>query len=777
MASSIGNTTAFWAEDGPNQIRSSGIFGGTASGVITTGLTNPYGVAVDSSGVKLYYSDYGTKTVNSSLVDGSSPTVLASSLSSPKGVAVDIANDKLYWCDDSDNTITRSDQDGSNASVIVSGVKAVDVALDIPNAKMYWTVGEASGSLMVADLDGSNSGYLTTGSGDLGDVLTSYSGQIFYDGDVFVVKSIKLSEGKHVVIYSHSAAANSAMYGKVIDFVDNIATSGDEFTLKGASTYPGYKNATNIQRISDDQFFMVHGQDSGTDIDIISLSGVSDNELSVDSTYEFDAGFMYEMNTTEMVPQTPTTSGIYMLIAKSLGNNKCYIRTLAVSGTTTIAGSNVAIDNELNHTQYLSVGSFNTTEFVTFFAPTGVNKSRYRYGSISGLTVTMGTSGNIGNDKLVEHPLCERLEEDKIVMFGEISDDDNRIYMYNLEDSVISETPVDGIATQHSDKHALTVLDSSTIALCTHEHPDTRVQICKLTDTSGSLGEIITKDEAAYLWFETITSNSFALYSANGGDDIGEVEVFTVNSSGGLTTSGSLSYPRSIDVNSDSSKIYWTNYYVGDTSEVCSINTDGSSSGVLVSTGSGFQGINGLVIDTQSDKIYVTDETLGVISKFDIDGTNVEVVGSGLSSPQGIDLMFSPIHNVSLYTCGFTIETEFTGSSNLFISGSVPETSGALASRVINFFTNKWDYYPQIVDSFDMAPTSVNVELWDVINGLNTRVTLTSSGCTRIGDTSNWCWSTENLPFDQSYSQQQYYYRMISNFGEQQCGEFFINMQ
>ena len=125
-----------------------------------------------------------------------------------------------------------------------------------------------------------------------------------------------------------------------------------------------------------------------------------------------------------------------------------------------------------------------------------------------------------------------------------------------------------------------------------------------------------------------------------------------------------------------------------------------------------------------------------------------------------------------LYIQGVLV-VNYNASATLYISGSLPPEESA---RVIDYLTKTQDFDPQLIGTFTTPPSSVNIEVWDIVNGQNVPVTLSSSGCYAIGDTGRWGWSTANLPFTQSSYKYQYYYRMVSNESESQYGEFFITV-
>jgi len=795
MAYCPDNTTLFWSDPGSDKISHSGIYGGTTTEIVTTGLDNPYGIVVDTANSTVYYADWGTNTIKRSSVSGTDEVTIASGLSDPRGLAIDSNNSKLYWCDDLADTLVMSNLDGTDQTTIVSGMNAVGVAVDTNSNKIYWTVADASGSIMKADLDGSNMEYMGY-SEPLGDVVTSYSAQTFYEHNVFIPRAIRLTDTTHALVYTHSNSHNTELYCRIIEYSDHIATSGDEVLIQSGTIYPAYAGSVNLQRINDTQFFIVFGQDSGTDLVVCSLSGTL--SVSVDSKTALDTQFMYEMYPTELSPQTPTSSGTYIVAGKSLSNNYVYDRVVAISGTTAITGSRLSPDGELSHTTYLAVAPFNSSEFVTFFAPTSTD-SRYRYGSVSGLDITFGESGVIGDNKKVQLPISQKLETDKVALFGSILSEDNKIYTYSLGSSGnITETLTDGIHVQHSDKHAMVVLDSSILALCTYEEPTTSVQICKLSGSSGVLGDIITKDVAAYLWLTKITDNSFTLYSADTTATIGQLEVFSIAGGGSTNTSGILSYPKPITIDTTNNSIYWSNEYDGEKAEICRIDISGVNSGVVVPTDIGYKNVYGLAVEPADQKVYIASSGNGTISKIDLDGSNPEILASNLPKPLGISLVPAPVDAINLY---LKVVEPSNDSTNLFVKGPIFKTNstnlylevtkqktntsnlyiGGIGSSVVSdkiaTLTRAQDYDPQIISSFANAATSVNVELWNITNGANTVISISNSGCYSIGNTGKWGWSTEYLPQVKELSRQHCYFRMTSDTGEEQCNEFIFTFK
>ncbi len=151
----------YWTDDGTNKIRRADLDGSNAEDVITSGLHTPVWIAVDASGGKLYWTDWGTDRIQRADLDGSNvENLVTQGLNSPAGLALDVSGGKLYWTDSSEDKIQRANLDGSNVENLVTRVSGdlgspSGLALDVPGGKMYWTDRE-TGEIRRADLDGSN---------------------------------------------------------------------------------------------------------------------------------------------------------------------------------------------------------------------------------------------------------------------------------------------------------------------------------------------------------------------------------------------------------------------------------------------------------------------------------------------------------------------------------------------------------------------------------------------------------------------------------------------
>jgi DNA-binding beta-propeller fold protein YncE len=147
-------TKIFWSSQSVDKIMCINSDKTEKSDIITSDLSQPCGLAIDSINKKIYWSDFGTGKIERANLDGSSRESIITGLTSILGIALDISNDKIYWAGGSDSTIKRSNLDGSNIETLVSGLNdPTGIALDISNNKMYWT---EFTKIQKSNLDGTN---------------------------------------------------------------------------------------------------------------------------------------------------------------------------------------------------------------------------------------------------------------------------------------------------------------------------------------------------------------------------------------------------------------------------------------------------------------------------------------------------------------------------------------------------------------------------------------------------------------------------------------------
>lgn len=110
--------------------------------LVASDMKRPFGLAVDTDGGKIYWTDYGNGMIRRANLDGSAVESLITTAALPSGLALDVAAGKMYWADAGLHEIRRADFDGSNEQIVMSGAGIgvpVAVAVDGSGGQVYWT--------------------------------------------------------------------------------------------------------------------------------------------------------------------------------------------------------------------------------------------------------------------------------------------------------------------------------------------------------------------------------------------------------------------------------------------------------------------------------------------------------------------------------------------------------------------------------------------------------------------------------------------------------------
>lgn len=196
---------------------------GTVSPVLDMTGMSGLGMAYDATGNKIYFSDFevsGEGKIWRVNLDGSGLEELVTGIADPYGIALDVTNGKVYWTDDAGN-ISRANLDGSSPEIglvnVVGGqMRAID--LDVENNKMYFYEVFAE-DLYVADLDGSNASVLVAGVYGYGIKVDTVNDKIYFE-DQNSETLIKANlDGSAQEVFDDSG---TRIYGMDIDYEEGI---------------------------------------------------------------------------------------------------------------------------------------------------------------------------------------------------------------------------------------------------------------------------------------------------------------------------------------------------------------------------------------------------------------------------------------------------------------------------------------------------------------------------------------------------------------------------
>lgn len=71
--------------------------------------------------------------------------------------------------------------------------------------------------------------------------------------------------------------------------------------------------------------------------------------------------------------------------------------------------------------------------------------------------------------------------------------------------------------------------------------------------------------------------------------------------------------------------------------------------------------------------------------------------------------------------------------------------------KSIDEFCRTDDFIPSLIGKFiSTTPSSVTIEVWDIVDGVNILLVLIDDTVQQIGDTKSWRWSMANMPSAES---------------------------
>lgn len=89
-----------------------------------------------------------------------------------------------------------------------------------------------------------------------------------------------------------------------------------------------------------------------------------------------------------------------------------------------------------------------------------------------------------------------------------------------------------------------------------------------------------------------------------------------------------------------------------------------------------------------------------------------------------------------------------------------------MAAKFVDELCRTHDFIPSLVSRFvSTSPSSVTIEVWDIIDGANVALILLDNTVLQVGDTESWIWFMKNMPTDQS-ADGCFLFRMTADTGE-----------
>ena len=169
---------------------------------LVSGISDPYGIALDKQNQKIYWVD-NVGNVSRSNLDGSTPEIGIVNLPSGKmrAIDLDVANNKMYYYDANFEDLYVADLDGSNASILFPGVYGYALKVDALNGKIYFD-DQNSKTIIRANLDGSGQETIDTTVPRIYGFAIDYDENVIYwskSGDGEIVKANLDGSGMEVI--------------------------------------------------------------------------------------------------------------------------------------------------------------------------------------------------------------------------------------------------------------------------------------------------------------------------------------------------------------------------------------------------------------------------------------------------------------------------------------------------------------------------------------------------------------------------------------------------
>ena len=176
------------------------------------------GMAYDDVNEKLYFSDFDTYPFGNIWrmnLDGTGIEAIATNIGDPYAIALDVAGNKVYWVDD-DGNVSKANLDGSNPEIgffSVSGVNWRAISLDVENGKMY-VYDVNIEEVYEVNLDGTNPNVIITGNYGYALLVDTVNDKIYFDDQNDDLLKVANLDGTNIQTID---AEGTRIYGMQID--------------------------------------------------------------------------------------------------------------------------------------------------------------------------------------------------------------------------------------------------------------------------------------------------------------------------------------------------------------------------------------------------------------------------------------------------------------------------------------------------------------------------------------------------------------------------------
>jgi len=152
----------YWTSEYDKIMRSN--LDGTGITELVTGLESPYGIAIDATASKMYWTEnwwdeqaeQTFRKISRANLDGTGAETLIAGFGLPAyDIALDTAGGRMYWTNHNGRSIQWANLDGTGLADLITGLDLTQqITLDPGNEKIYWTECNGDGVIKRANFDG-----------------------------------------------------------------------------------------------------------------------------------------------------------------------------------------------------------------------------------------------------------------------------------------------------------------------------------------------------------------------------------------------------------------------------------------------------------------------------------------------------------------------------------------------------------------------------------------------------------------------------------------------
>ena len=580
----------YWLDRGTDKLQRANLDGSNVQDLVTTGLVHPLSLALDVSAGKMYWLDHSTAKIQRANLDGSNVEDLVNTGRQPEGLALDVAAGKMYWMTVGTDRIQRANLDGSNVEdLVTTGLDAPSgLALDLATGKMYWT-DSGTDKIQRANLDGSNvEDLVTTGLLQPEEfALDVAAGKMYWaDSDSDKIQRANL-DGSNV---EDLVTGLNVAYGLALD----ITTAGGQ--SPGTATLLPDPSTVVFENDGKWRAFTVQAGEP-----VVVVANPSESAPRIEST---DTGSASNLCPAESEDEVARQDGEAIYLA-GCSAGRAIVQLRRASGLTLLRTYSFTIEEAPPATPGTGVSKMYWTsrDKIQRADRDGSNvEDLITFGSPRGLALDM-QGGKIywtdqGTRKIWRAEL-DGSQVEGVITFGLISPvglaldvDGGKIYWTDSGFNKIQRANLDG----------------------------SRVENLVSIGLHSPEGLALDADGGKIYW-----------------SDFGTNKIQRANLDGSrvedLVTTG-LRSPEGLALDVGAGKIYWADY---STDKIQRANLDGSNVEDLLITGLSIA--KGLALDVEAGKMYWTDSGTNKIQRADLNGSDVEDLLSGQSSaPLGLTL-------------------------------------------------------------------------------------------------------------------------------------------